>query len=254
MIADCGIAGVSPIRSHGYRLALPLLPVVGYWCDCWFCRKSLAGRLSARWFIFKNKPAVIVGFGGYPSIPALLAGGWARVPRVIHEQNALLGRVNRRFAPKVNLLTCAPALGRKIMKITTGVFIGNPLRKSIQARQGAGYIAPGNWSLRMLIIGGSQGSAALGEPVARALATLPRSPSHSAYHHSPSPHGGRTRMPRDLYERGDSRRGCWVFLIISANHLVESQLVISRSGASSISEIAAIGRPSVVNSPANGYG
>ena len=206
--------------------------------------KILGGALSARWFIFKNKPAVIVGFGGYPSIPALLAGGWARVPRVIHEQNALLGRVNRRFAPKVNLLTCALPLAQDYEN-TTGVFIGNPLRKSIQARQGAGYIAPGNWPLRMLIIGGSQGSAALGEPVALALATLPEALRtrltiiHQAREEdAPACHA--------IYTNAGIRAEVAGFFDNIGDHLVKSQLVISRSGASSISEIAAIGRPSVL--------
>ncbi len=113
----------------------------------------------------------------------------------------------------------------------------NPLRKSIQARQGAGYIAPGNWPLQMLIIGGSQGSAALGEPVALALATLPEALRtrltiiHQARtEDAPACHA--------IYTNAGIRAEVAGFLIISAIIWWRSQLVISRSGASSISEIA----------------
>ena len=93
----------------------------------------------------RDKPAVVAGFGGYPSIPALSAATILRIPRMIHEQNGVLGKVNEVFAKRVDAVAC----GTWPTTLPAGVE-GHPHRQpgpgAVMAREGAGYIEPGRLS------------------------------------------------------------------------------------------------------------
>ena len=119
---------------------------------------------------------VVVGFGGYPSAPALLAAITTRRPTVIHEQNAVLGRTNRYLAPSVQAIGSAfPTLGRAKAQVKDRVtLIGNPVRAEIQALFGRDWQAPAaDGPIHVLVTGGSQGARLLSETTPRALAALP---------------------------------------------------------------------------------
>jgi len=119
--------------------------------------KILAGCIGA-WFSFgRDRPLVIVGFGGYPAVPAMMAGGWRRVPRILHEQNAVLGRVNQFFARRVEKIACG-MWPTQLQENVSAVHVGNPVRASVHEKAGSDYIPPGDWPLSLLVIGGSQGS------------------------------------------------------------------------------------------------
>ena len=113
-------------------------------------------------FLRQLRPAVVVGFGGYPSIPALGAAWLLRLPRLIHEQNGVLGRVNQIFAPRVPRVACGtwPTV---LPKGAEGVFTGNPVRGAVLERAGAPYIPPGDYPMSVLVIGGSQGARILSD-------------------------------------------------------------------------------------------
>ena len=101
---------------------------------------------------------MVVGFGGYPSIPALTAAWLLRLPRMIHEQNGVLGRVNQVFARRVDRVACGTwptALPAGVEDVHTG----NPVRAVVADRAGAGYIAPGDYPMSVLVIGGSLAAA-----------------------------------------------------------------------------------------------
>ena len=117
-----------------------------------------AGIVVALAQMILDRPRVIVGFGGYPTIPALTAGTLLRVPRMIHEQNGVLGRVNRAFAPRVNAVACG-AWPTDLPVGVLGHHVGNPVRQAVLDRAGAGYIAPGDYPMSVLVIGGSPGRA-----------------------------------------------------------------------------------------------
>ncbi|MCB2158773.1 MAG: UDP-N-acetylglucosamine--N-acetylmuramyl-(pentapeptide) pyrophosphoryl-undecaprenol N-acetylglucosamine transferase, partial [Rhodobacteraceae bacterium] len=130
------------------------------------------GVLSALWALRRDRPAAVVGFGGYPTIPALSAATILRLPRMIHEQNGVLGRVNRVFARHVQQIAC----GTWPTAVPEGVraeHTGNPVRASVLERAGAPYIPPGDYPLSLLVIGGSQGARILSDVVPAALAALP---------------------------------------------------------------------------------
>ncbi len=203
----------------------------------------LAGTMLACWQMRQIRPDVVVGFGGYPSIPALAAARLLRLPRIIHEQNSVAGKVNQFFAPRVRFVACG-MWPTELPKGTRGVHVGNPVRTAIKQRAGAPYIPPGDYPMQILVIGGSQGARVMSDVVPQAIADLPTSlldylrVSHQARAEDAQ------RVSSD-YNRHGIVAEVKPFFSDIARRLSEAQLVISRSGASSISDICAIGRPSI---------
>ncbi|MDB5621627.1 MAG: UDP-N-acetylglucosamine--N-acetylmuramyl-(pentapeptide) pyrophosphoryl-undecaprenol, partial [Devosia sp.] len=142
-----------------------------------FLTKSLvplriaAGAMAATFRFWRDRPAVVVGFGGYPTIPALSAAVLLDLPRMIHEQNGVLGRVNQLFATRVNKVACGtwPTI---LPDGVTGEATGNPVRQSVLDRAGAAYIPPGDHPMSVVVIGGSQGARVLSQVVPAAMAAL----------------------------------------------------------------------------------
>jgi UDP-N-acetylglucosamine--N-acetylmuramyl-(pentapeptide) pyrophosphoryl-undecaprenol N-acetylglucosamine transferase len=133
------------------------------------------GTLSAYQLIKRLKPAAVVGFGGYPTLPPLVAAKFAGVPGIIHEANAVLGRANRFLAGRVRAIATSlpgvldrdPALAGK----TTTV--GTPMRPAILAAAAVAYAAPeANGPLRLLVVGGSQGARIMADIVPGAIERL----------------------------------------------------------------------------------
>lgn len=206
--------------------------------------KLVAGVLGALFKMQRDKPAVVVGFGGYPSIPALSAAVLLKRPRMIHEQNGVLGRVNRKFAPRVDRVACGtwPA---ELPAGVTGVATGNPVRQAVLDRAGAPYIAPGDYPMQLLVIGGSQGARILSDVVPAALALLPQTlRAHLRVAHQARDEDA-TRAAA-AYEAAGIRAEIAPFFADVPRRLSEAQLVISRAGASSVADISVIGRPSIL--------
>ena len=132
------------------------------------------GVTAARRKMRRTRPNVVVGFGGYPAIPAMGAATSLGIPCMLHEQNGVLGRVNQLFASRVNQIACG-TWPTKLPDGLTGHHIGNPVRQEILDRHGAGYIAPGDYPMDVLVIGGSQGARILSDVVPAAVGLLPGS-------------------------------------------------------------------------------
>lgn len=202
------------------------------------------GVAAAVWGMLRDRPALVAGFGGYPSIPALTAALILRIPRLIHEQNGVPGRVNRAFARRVMAVACGtwptvlPA-GAK------AVHIGNPVRAAVRDRTGAAYIPPGDYPMSLLVIGGSQGARILSEVVPAAVAALPeplRDRLRVAHQARPED----ADQVAAAYAAAGVRAEVAPFFPDIPRRLSEAQLVISRAGASSLADIAAIGRPAIL--------
>jgi UDP-N-acetylglucosamine--N-acetylmuramyl-(pentapeptide) pyrophosphoryl-undecaprenol N-acetylglucosamine transferase len=202
------------------------------------------GVLAAAVRMLRDRPALVVGFGGYPTIPALAAAWALRVPRLIHEQNGVLGRVNRLFATRVAAVACG-IWPTDLPAGAQGVHTGNPIRNAVRERAGAPYIAPGDYPLSMLVLGGSQGARILSEVVPAAVAALPDAlrdrlrVAHQA-------------RPEDLaaaaaaYAAAGIRAEVEPFFPDIPRRLSEAQLLVSRAGASTLAELCAIGRPAIL--------
>jgi UDP-N-acetylglucosamine--N-acetylmuramyl-(pentapeptide) pyrophosphoryl-undecaprenol N-acetylglucosamine transferase len=196
--------------------------------------RIVSGVVGALWSQLRDRPAVVVGFGGYPSIPALTAAWVLRRPRMIHEQNGVLGRVNKLFAPRVDKVACGTwptALPAGVMGEPTG----NPVRQAVLDRAAAPYIPPGDYPMAMVVIGGSQGARALLPEGLRANLRVE--------HQARDEDGARAAL---AYEAAGVRAEIAPFFADIPRRLSEAQLVISRSGASSVADISVIGRPAIL--------
>ncbi len=133
-----------------------------------------AGVMAARANLRLFQPAIVVGFGGYPAFPAMVAATWAGLPTLLHEQNALLGRVNRWLASRVMAIaTSFPETQGLADSDTDKVTItGNPVRDTFAAVRSLPYSAPDDGPLRLLVTGGSQGARVMSDIVPAALAGL----------------------------------------------------------------------------------
>lgn len=204
-----------------------------------------AGAVASWRAMRRDPPACVAGFGGYPALPALLAATLLKRPRLIHEQNGVLGRVNRRFAPRVEAVACG-TWPTELPAGTAHVVTGNPVRPAVRARADAPYAPPApDAPVHLLVIGGSQGAGLFARVVPAAIAALPEDLR------------GRLRLAQQVRpEDMDRTRHAYDRLGIAADlrsffedvpeRLAAAQLVISRAGASSIADITAIGRPAVL--------
>ncbi|MCF6305932.1 MAG: UDP-N-acetylglucosamine--N-acetylmuramyl-(pentapeptide) pyrophosphoryl-undecaprenol N-acetylglucosamine transferase [Rhodobacteraceae bacterium] len=206
---------------------------------------KIASGIFAAWrSMRRDRPAVVVGFGGYPAIPAMSAAWLLRLPRMIHEQNGVLGRVNNVFVKRVDLVACSvwpTALPEGVESIHTG----NPVRGSVLAKAGAKYKPPGDFQMQLLVMGGSQGASILSKIVPAALAHLPAAflarinVSHQA---RDADHD----MAVTAYQNLGVAATVKPFFDDVPDRMEMAQLVVSRAGASSIADITVIGRPSIL--------
>ena len=203
--------------------------------------RILSGIFAAMGKMRRDRPAVVVGFGGYPTIPALSAARLLGLPRMIHEQNGVLGRVNKFFAKRVNTVACG-TWPTKLPKGVVGVHTGNPVRKAVLDCAASPYIPPGDYPLSILIIGGSQGARALSENVPQAIAML----AHRDIRVSHQAREEDQEQVQEFYAQHGITADVQTFFTDVPRRMAEAQLVVSRSGASSVADISVIGRPSVL--------
>jgi UDP-N-acetylglucosamine--N-acetylmuramyl-(pentapeptide) pyrophosphoryl-undecaprenol N-acetylglucosamine transferase len=206
------------------------------------------GTLGAFNLIRREKPVAVIGFGGYPTLPPLIAARIAGVPGIIHDANAVLGRANRFLSRHVRAIATSlpgvldrdPALSAK----TTTV--GTPMRPAVLAAAAQSYAPPeATGPFRLLVVGGSQGARIMSDVVPPAIERL-----------EPSLWGRLvlTQQVRDedmarvraVYDRLKVNCELAPFFTDLPARLAANHLVISRSGAGTVAELAAIGRPSIL--------
>jgi UDP-N-acetylglucosamine--N-acetylmuramyl-(pentapeptide) pyrophosphoryl-undecaprenol N-acetylglucosamine transferase len=202
------------------------------------------GALAAIWRMLRDRPAMVIGFGGYPSIPALSAAWVLRCNRMIHEQNGVLGRVNRVFARRVQAVGCG-VWPTALPKGARAQHTGNPVRAAVMKREGAPYIPPGDYPMTLLVMGGSQGAKILSDVVPQAVAMLPE----DMLLHLRVSHQARDEdhdRVASYYAEHAINADVQPFFQDAPKRMAEAQLVISRAGASSVADISVIGRPSIL--------
>ena len=209
--------------------------------------KLALGVWQARSLIARLKPACVVGFGGYPSAPPLVAASLMGVPAILHEQNAVLGRANRFLAGRV----CAIATGfTRLDGVSDAiaakvVHTGNPVRPAVIAAAALPFPEFSTGPLRLLVTGGSQGARVMADVVPAALEAL--SPEHRARVVIVQQARGEdeTRV-REAYARLGVAAEVAPFFADLPQRIAEAHLVIGRAGASTVCELAVIGRPSIL--------
>lgn len=202
------------------------------------------GTLSAWSAMGRDRPSVVAGFGGYPAVPAMAAAGLRGVPRILHEQNGVLGRVNQLFAKRVDKVACG-TWPTELPQGVDGVHVGNPVRGVVLARAGAAYIPPGDYPMSILAFGGSQGASIVARMVPAAVALLPgdmRKHIRVACQAREADHNATV----SAFEAAGITAEVQPFFDDIPDRMAEAQLVICRSGASSVADLAIIGRPSIL--------
>jgi UDP-N-acetylglucosamine--N-acetylmuramyl-(pentapeptide) pyrophosphoryl-undecaprenol N-acetylglucosamine transferase len=208
----------------------------------------LVGVLQARRLLRRLDPAGVVGFGGYASVPAVLAATQLGTPAVIHEQNAVLGRANRLLASRVRAIATSFPEVAQVSPADRGkvVHTGNPVRPAIAALTAAPYAPPEkDGALAILITGGSQGATVMAEVVPPALARLPGELRHHL-HVTQQCRAETLERARRVYDAAGIAAELSPFIADMPARLAAAHLVICRAGASTIAELGAAGRPAIL--------
>ncbi len=198
--------------------------------------------------IGRIRPAVVVGFGGYPSFPPLLAARLRGVPTLLHEQNAVLGRANRMLAKRVTAL----ATSFERTKLVEGPiaakarFTGNPVRDVVAAAAGKSYAPPAHdGQLNLLVFGGSQGARYFSETVPPALAALPETVRRRLVVIQQCREEDLEGV-RTAYAASGIEANLAPFFKNLPDIMAEAHLVVGRAGASTVAELTVIGRPAIL--------
>jgi UDP-N-acetylglucosamine--N-acetylmuramyl-(pentapeptide) pyrophosphoryl-undecaprenol N-acetylglucosamine transferase len=206
------------------------------------------GIIQAHRLLRRLAPARVIGFGGYPSVPTMLAAASLGLPTIVHEQNAVLGRANRLLAPRVRWIAMGfPATaGLRPPDRARAVHIGNPVRPAILAAGAGRYGAPEpGRPIELLILGGSQGAHVLSEVVPPALAVLPTR-LREVLRISQQVRSEDFAAVASAYRRNGITAELNVFFDDVPARLARAHLAICRAGASTVAELAATGRPAVL--------
>ena len=228
VIRGAGIAGRGVVRAGRAVLALG------------------AGTLQACAILARLNPAVLIGFGGYPSVAPVLAARLLRHrPRVLlHEQNAVLGRANVRLARFADTLALSFETTTRVPAGANSVVTGNPVRPAVSALAGAGYAPPGD-SIRLLVLGGSLGARVFSDVVPPALAQLPPA-LRARLRLTQQCRAEDLERVRAAYAESGIDAELAPFFGNVAALLERAHLVIARAGASTVAELAVVGRPALL--------
>jgi UDP-N-acetylglucosamine--N-acetylmuramyl-(pentapeptide) pyrophosphoryl-undecaprenol N-acetylglucosamine transferase len=206
------------------------------------------GLFKAVMMVRKVKPSVVVGFGGYPSVPPVFAASLLKIPTLLHEQNAVMGRANRFLASRVTAIATGFAGVTdkdKALAIKT-TCIGNPLRPAVIAAADTPFepVQP-NGELRILVFGGSQGASIMADIVPPAVAKLPPHLQMRLKIVQQVREEDMARV-REIYTRAQVAHEIAPFFSDLPARMAASHLVVSRSGAGTVAELSAIGRPGIL--------
>lgn len=228
IVAGAGLAGLGVRRAAMGALALA------------------QGVIQARRLVRKLQPKAIIAFGGYPSVPPVMAAaslGKNRPFVVLHEQNAVLGRANRFLSRFADLLALNFANTTRLKKKIKTVVVGNPVRPVIAKLYGQGY-APAIERIELLVIGGSLGAKIFSTLVPQALAQLPQG-LRARLHVTQQCRADDLAQAQETLQQAGLQVELSPFFNNIAELLKRAHLVIARAGASTVAEIAMVGRPCI---------
>jgi UDP-N-acetylglucosamine--N-acetylmuramyl-(pentapeptide) pyrophosphoryl-undecaprenol N-acetylglucosamine transferase len=209
--------------------------------------RIVSGLVQSAFLIRRLRPAVVVGFGGYPSLPPVLAAQLLGVPTAIHEQNAVLGRANRALAGRATRIAtgftrismAAEGLAPKLAPI------GNPVRAAVRDLAATPYAPPMDDEIRLVVFGGSQGARVMSEVVPKAVAEL----SPAVRTRLRVVHQARvedTELASSTYQAAGVAAEVAPFFRNLPSMIAAAHLVVCRAGASTVAELGAIGRPAIL--------
>ena len=205
------------------------------------------GGAKAWALLGRIKPAAVVGFGGYPTLPPVFAATLRRIPTVIHDANAVMGRANRMLAPRVSAIaTSFPGITLDAALAAKVTMTGNPVRPMVLTAALQSYAAPvPGGTFNLLVTGGSQGARVMADIVPSAIEQLSAEVRARLAIVQQARGEDETRV-REAYARLGAKAEVAPFFADLPARIAGSHLIVSRSGASTVAELAAIGRPSIL--------
>lgn len=232
-------AAIHPIPSATIGSKNPVALLRSFW-------RIWRGVREASKVIAKIKPSVVIGFGGYPTLPPLYAATRRGVPAMVHEQNAVMGRANKALAGKMDAIAGGFLSESSGSNGAKTVVTGNPVRPAVIAAASAPYVASaGSDRFNLLVFGGSQGAQYFSDAVPGAIAMLPEAQRKRLRVTQQARAEGAEKV-KDAYARLGIEADVSPFFTDMAQRMASAHLVISRSGASTVSEISVIGRPALL--------
>ncbi|WP_024879435.1 undecaprenyldiphospho-muramoylpentapeptide beta-N-acetylglucosaminyltransferase [Methylosinus sp. LW3] len=204
------------------------------------------GAAQALFLLRRIRPLAVVGFGGYPSVPPLFAATLRRIPAVLHEANAVMGRANSFLAGRVDAVASGFPLSGVSDALTEKIVVtGNPLRPAALAAAALPYPVFDDGKLRLLVTGGSQGARVMSDIVPAALESLPKELRERIELTQQAREEDLARVTM-AYARAGIVAQIAPFFADLPERIAHAHLVIARAGASTVTELAAIGRPSIL--------
>ena len=205
------------------------------------------GTIAARGLVRRINPSVVVGFGGYPTVPPLLAASMLGFKTVLHEQNAVMGRANKFMAGRATAIaTGFPGLGGIDAALRAKIHCtGNPVRPAVQAAASLPYPDFADGRLRLLVTGGSQGARVMADIVPMAFELLAPD-TRARFLVVQQARGEDEARVADIYARLGLAAEVKPFFADLPARLAQAHLVIARAGASTVSELAVVGRPAIL--------
>ena len=192
----------------------------------------------------KRQPAAAVGFGGYPSLPAMKAAALMKIPYGVHEQNGVLGRANRMLVKGAAFTAHAFPMLEKLPAGVETIEVGNPVRDAVNDVADASYPSL-DGDIQLLIFGGSQGASIFSDAPVKAIAALPE-PLRARLVVTHQAREKERNAVKAAYDEAGVRAEVAPFFTDLPQRMASAHLVISRAGASTVTELAAIGRPSIL--------
>lgn len=206
------------------------------------------GFMECRKIVHRQKPAVVVAFGGYVSVPPVIAAYARQIPIVLHEQNAVLGRANRLLASRATAIATSFAQVEKVPADARDAVLmtGNPVRAGIRALRERGYpalVETGKFEL--LVTGGSQGASVFAELIPEAIANLPEA-LRARIRISQQARETELDLVTNTYRRLGVEATVRKFFDDMPDRLAAAHLLVCRSGASTVAENTVVGRPALL--------
>ena len=204
----------------------------------------IKGIFYSSYLLLLYKPSIVVGFGGYPTFPTIFSAKFLGFKVVLHEGNAVLGKVNKFFSRKVNAIACGfwPTIAPNGSKL---FFTGNPIRMNILSKKIKPYKFPSTGRLKIVVIGGSQGATLFSKIIPESISKLPISIKKriNICHQARSLDCQNLKKNYDMIGINSEVKS---FFYNIEDIFLDAHLIIARAGASTISEVLFFGRPLIL--------
>ena len=239
------IRGTHILKSYSYSVILSGSPSTKGIKRITNLLKMIIGIFQSIYFLYKNNINLVIGFGGYSSVPIIVAAKLLRIPSIIHEQNKIIGKANKFCSSFCNKIALSFDLKTKSSKSDKYVITGNPVSKDFEKIGDKKFEPISKQRITILVIGGSQGTKIFSEIIPKVIQKLPKKIKDKIFIFQQCRNEDKDKV-KLFYEQKNIKFDVKTFFSEIYNIFEKADLIISRSGGSTISEISAAGRPSIL--------